>query len=91
MICAFLSDKTHDVAYVAEFETSDGWKYHVRLGPMTKEQWFQVVGYEANIFESPEEARIRVLRNIGKDCPRISFIWTWIATKKMYRRISSAS
>lgn len=54
-LSSILTDTKHDVAYVVDYETSEGWKYHLRLGPMTKEQWFQVVDYEVNIFERPEE------------------------------------
>lgn len=50
-LSSILTDATDDVAYVVDFRTSEGWKYHLRLGPMTKEQWFQAVSYEVNNFE----------------------------------------
>ena len=54
-LSSIVTDSKHDVGYVVDYETNDGWKYHLRLGPMTKEQWFRVVSYEANIFERREE------------------------------------
>lgn len=51
-----LSDKTTDVAYVVECETGDGWRYNLRLGPMQRTQWFQIVAHELNAFEQGDEA-----------------------------------
>jgi hypothetical protein len=49
-----LTDKAEDLAYVVDYETNDAWKYHLRLGPMTRDEWFQRVAFEANVFEAPE-------------------------------------
>lgn len=54
-LTALLSDKAIDLAYVVDYETSEGWKYHLRLGPMTRDEWFQRVQYESNLFEQSEE------------------------------------
>jgi hypothetical protein len=51
-----LNDKTKDVAYVVECEAGEGWRYNLRLGPMTKAQWFVSVAYEPNAFEQGDEA-----------------------------------
>lgn len=66
---AILSDRTHDVAYAADFEASEGWKYHLRLGPMTREQWFQAVSHEANIFESSEHGKEASFEEYRKGFP----------------------
>ena len=55
-LSGILSDKTKDVAYVVDCETSDGWRYSLRLGPMLKSQWFLHVAYEPNAFEQGAEA-----------------------------------
>lgn len=54
-LTAILADKVHDVAYTVDFETSDGWRYNLRLGPMLKSQWFQTILYEAGNFEVGED------------------------------------
>jgi len=51
-----LSDKTKDVAYAVDFETTEGWRYNLRMGPMTRAQWFLMVGHESSNFESGEAA-----------------------------------
>ncbi len=54
-LSGILTDKTYDVGYLVDNETADGWKYHLRMGPMEKSQWFGVVPYEMDIFEAPIE------------------------------------
>jgi len=68
-LSSILTDRKHDVAYVVDFETSDGWKYHLRLGPMTKEQWLQVVNYEVSIFERPEDESAATLEKYRNSLP----------------------
>ena len=55
-LASILSDKTKDMAYVIDCETPDGWRYNLRLGPMTRSQWFLFVGHEMNAFEQGDEA-----------------------------------
>jgi hypothetical protein len=50
-----LNDKRDDLAYVVVFETKEGWKYRLQLGPMQKRQWFEMVLHEPSIFEAAEE------------------------------------
>lgn len=33
------------------YETAAGWKYNLRLGPMTRAEWFQIIYHEREIFE----------------------------------------
>jgi hypothetical protein len=40
-----------DVGYVMDLETSEGYKFNVRLGPMLKDQWLRSVPYERGIYE----------------------------------------
>ncbi|MFV1966326.1 MAG: hypothetical protein ACC628_12955, partial [Pirellulaceae bacterium] len=54
-LSAILADKTEDLAYVVDYETTDGWNYHLRLGPMTRDEWFRRFPYEVNMFEAPDE------------------------------------
>ena len=54
-LATILTDRMSDILFVRDCETSDGWKYRLAVSPMTKEQWFQTVGYEQNLFEGPEE------------------------------------
>ncbi len=51
-----LTDKTKDVAYVVDYETSEGWRYNLRMGPMMKSQWLLMVAHEPNNFEQGTEA-----------------------------------
>lgn len=44
-----------DLAYVANVVTPDGWKYRLNVGPMERKQWFEVIHYEPNLFESKED------------------------------------
>jgi hypothetical protein len=55
-VAGILTDKVSDVGYVADFKTNDGWDYHLRLGPMMKSQWFSIIPYEVNQFESSDES-----------------------------------
>jgi hypothetical protein len=56
MLSGILSDKVLDVSYVVDFETNDGAKYNLRLGPMTKKQWFEMIRHEPQLFEPPAES-----------------------------------
>ena len=55
-LSGILSDKTKDVAYVADFETAEGWRYNLRMGPMVKSQWFTTVAHEPGAFDQGDEA-----------------------------------
>lgn len=55
-LTGILTDKTKDVAYVADFETGEGWRYNLRVGPMEKSQWFTTVAHEMGAFEQGDEA-----------------------------------
>ena len=55
-LAAILSDKTKDVGYLADYETAEGWRYSLRMGPMMKSQWFATVPHDPNVFEQTEEA-----------------------------------
>jgi len=55
-LTAILADKVHDVAYTVDYETNEGWRYNLRLGPMLKSQWFQTILYEQGNFETGEDA-----------------------------------
>jgi len=50
-LASILPHKMSDVGYVVDCETDEGWKYHLRLGPITKQQWQELVEYEPEIFE----------------------------------------
>ncbi len=54
-LSAILPDKTHDLAYTMIYETSEGWKYLLRLGPMVRKEWFQYIHHEPNLFQVSEE------------------------------------
>jgi hypothetical protein len=56
-VSGILGDKTKDVAYVVDYESPDGWLYHLRLGPMLKSQWFMTVAHEPRCFEDGEDAK----------------------------------
>lgn len=47
--------KTEDVGYVVNVRTDVGWRYHLRLGPMERKQWFETIPYEPAIFDTPED------------------------------------
>ena len=64
-----LSDKPTDLAFVVDYETSEGWKYHLRLGPMTRNEWFQRVLYEQNLFEQPDEDNARTFEKYRETIP----------------------
>jgi hypothetical protein len=68
-LSAILTDKPRDVGYVVDYETPDGWRYHLRLGPMTKEEWFQTIHYEGGIFEAAEEEDPASLQQYRKTIP----------------------
>jgi len=41
-----------DMSYVVDVIHGEGWGYSLRAAPMLKEQWFQVVPYQEEAFES---------------------------------------
>lgn len=55
ILAEILSDKVTDLAYVVNFETTEGWKYNLQLGPMTREEWFQRVRYERGNFGQEDD------------------------------------
>lgn len=73
-LSAILSDDVQDVAYGVDYKTSDGWKYHLRLGPMTKEQWFENVAYERGIYEAPDADDKETFSNY-KDSFPLNFLY----------------
>lgn len=46
-----LQGTVEDVSYVTEATHVSGWKYNLRLGPMEKKQWFEIVEFEGGAFE----------------------------------------
>jgi len=50
-----LRGKLEDVAYVVDVRTDLGWRYHLRVGPMERKQWFELIPYEIGIFNVPED------------------------------------
>ena len=54
-LATILNDKTKDVAYVVDYETTEGWRYNLRMGPMMKSQWFLVVAHEPNCYEQGDD------------------------------------
>jgi hypothetical protein len=52
-LTAALGAAVKDVGYVAEMESDDGFKYHLRLGPMLKRQWMEMVPLDPDNFERP--------------------------------------
>jgi hypothetical protein len=50
-----LRGKVEDIGYVADVRTDVGWKYHLRLGPMERKQWFETILYTPALFSSPED------------------------------------
>lgn len=47
-----LNGRVEDIAYVVDVRRQDGWKYNIRVGPMKKNQWFEVVRHSADSFET---------------------------------------
>ncbi len=50
-----LRGSIEDVGYNVDVLADNGWKYHLRFGPMEREQWFEVIPHEVSLFESAEE------------------------------------
>lgn len=44
----------NDLSFIVDVAMSEGWKYLMRLGPMTKSEWHDAVPTEEIQFESPE-------------------------------------
>ena len=68
-LAEILSDKTTDVAYVVNYETSEGWKYHLRLGPMTRDEWFQRLLYERGMFKRADDDEAVTLEEYRQTIP----------------------
>lgn len=47
-----LDGDVEDIAYVVDVRRRNGWKYNIRVGPMKREQWFEVVRHSADSFET---------------------------------------
>ncbi len=45
-----LHGRIDDFLYAANVRTDTGWKYHLKLGPMERKQWFELIPYEQAIF-----------------------------------------
>jgi hypothetical protein len=41
-----------DIGYIADVLSEHGWKYHLRLGPMERKQWFELIPHEVGMFDS---------------------------------------
>ena len=54
-IPAFQGMKATDLGYVVDL-VMETWKYTVRLGPMEKKQWFQMVQHERGIYDADDDA-----------------------------------
>jgi hypothetical protein len=66
---SILTDKTKDVGYVVDFETDEGLRYNLRMGPMLKSQWFSTVAHELNAFEQSEEESANTFANFQASFP----------------------
>jgi hypothetical protein len=49
-----LRGRIEDVGYSVDVLTNNGWKYHLRSGPMERKQWFEMIPHEIGNFESEE-------------------------------------
>lgn len=66
---SILSDKIKDVAYVVDFESDEGLRYNLRMGPMLKAQWFSTIAHDSNMFEQSEEENAKTLANFRASFP----------------------
>lgn len=39
-----------DISYVVDVKSNEGWKYNLRAGPMERDQWFQFVPHDLQLF-----------------------------------------
>lgn len=49
-----LRGRIEDISFVADVRTENGWRSHLRLGPMERKQWFELIPYELGLFSSGE-------------------------------------
>ena len=68
-LVAILTDTMTDVAYVVDYQTADGWSYHLRLGPMTRKQWLQTIQYETRMFDQEEGENAATLEEYHETIP----------------------
>jgi hypothetical protein len=54
-----LRGKVEDFGYVVNVRSDEGWKYHLRLGPMERKQWFELIPYELGMFDEKEFLKFR--------------------------------
>ena len=52
-----LGGSVRDVAYNVDLDDAAGWKYNIRLGPMEKAQWFQMIPHDPQLYEPDEEGK----------------------------------
>jgi len=45
-----LRGNIQDLMYAVNVQTDDGWKYHLKVGPMERKQWFEIIPYEQALF-----------------------------------------
>jgi hypothetical protein len=50
-----LRGRTEDLGLLVDVRTENGWKYHLRAGPMERKQWFEVIPHEAGLFDSGKD------------------------------------
>ena len=43
-----------DVMYAVHVQADHGWKYHLKMGPMLRKQWFEIIPYERALFPNEE-------------------------------------
>ena len=81
-INAALGARINDVAYVVDLVVERGWNYNLRLGPMTHDQWFQLVLYEPGIYEAPDAKEPQPRELIKSNIPSL-FIFVDIDSYKL--------
>ncbi len=54
-ITAVVGTRVKDTAYLIDVEHPDGWRYNLKLGPMQKKQWFDLVQHEPGNFEEEDD------------------------------------
>ncbi len=56
-LLAIAGDEMTDLSLLADFETESGLKYHLRLGPMVPDQFFEIVPHETRLFAPTRDNR----------------------------------
>lgn len=49
-----------DMLFAVHVRANTGWKYHLKMGPMLRKQWFEVIPYERALF--PDEEAFKVFK-----------------------------